>query len=70
MLKFPTQDAKQINQDPRRLLLVAQSKVGKTSLIQTLPSCLNIDLNDSADTNDAIFHVDIFKTHSFTSGRT
>ena len=48
MLKFPTQDAKQINQDPRRLLLVAQSKVGKTSLIQTLPSCLNIDLNDSA----------------------
>jgi len=48
MLNFPKEDIKKINQDPRKLLLVAQSKIGKTSLLQTLPSCLNIDLNDSA----------------------
>lgn len=48
-INFPSENLEPTVQDPRKFLLVAQSKAGKTSLIQKLPNCLTIDLNDSAE---------------------
>ena len=46
---FPTENVQPQNQDPRKMCILSQPKVGKTELLSKLPNCLNIDLENSAD---------------------
>jgi len=54
-MKFPTKSIEGVNQDPRKFLLLAQTKIGKTELCSKLPNSLMIDLDDSADFYGGMF---------------
>jgi hypothetical protein len=48
-MMFPTSPKQATNQNPRKLLLLGHTKVGKTQLVSQLPNALNIDIDNSAD---------------------
>lgn len=46
---FPLKPKQATNLNPRKLLLLGHTKVGKTQLASMLPNSLNIDIDNSAD---------------------
>lgn len=59
---LPTEPLPKVTQDPKNLIIYGQPKIGKTSLLATLPNNLIIDLEDGSDYVEALK----VKIHSVT----
>jgi len=49
MINLPTSVIPASTENPRRLVLISHTKVGKTTLVAGLPNCLIIDLEDGSE---------------------
>lgn len=54
MIQLPTKSTKGKVQNPKKLLIAGQAKVGKTSLAMQLPNNLLLDLEDGAEGYDGM----------------
>lgn len=53
-MNLPTKPIPKLTQDPKNLIIYGQPKIGKTSLLATLPNNLIIDLEDGSDYVEAL----------------
>jgi len=53
-VSLPTEKIKATTQNPKNLILFGLPKVGKTTLLSTLPNCLIIDLESGSDYVEAL----------------
>jgi hypothetical protein len=53
-ITLPTEKIKAVTQNPKNMILFGLPKVGKTTLLATLPNCLILDLEDGSDYVEAL----------------
>lgn len=53
-IELPTKKMPALTQDPKNLILYGVPKIGKTTILSHLPSCLIIDIEDGSDYVEAL----------------